>query len=129
MRNLFLALTFLMSNSALALVNCEPLSEILKVEDAVCDEISASVEDCYGNLNYHFAVNKFAKGKVRSETRARVIGELIADYERELAAMRQKHIYQSKIGDGRACTNDMGRVQEWINFTERDLHQLKSPRF
>ena len=123
MKYLILFLTIVSPLSARAeRVSCETLQQMLDVPDDQCAAIEDSAKRCFRMLNKHYADVRHIQNK---KERQQVKSDLAADYEREILSWKQNIVYLSQIGEGRACTNEVGSVGVFIDEMESDLKKLR----
>ena len=105
-----------------ARVTCESLEQMMDVPDDRCAAIEDSAKRCFHALNADYAQARRIQNK---DERQQVKNDLAMDYEREILSWNKNIRYMSQIGEGRACTNEVGAVGVFIDAMEQDLKALR----
>lgn len=107
--------------AASAKVTCESLQSMIDVPDDQCEAISDSARRCFTALDLEYFQIRKIKDK---DARSKAANELVADYNRELANWRGHYVYISRLGEGRACTDQTAEVEVYMEEMNRDLKAL-----
>lgn len=106
---------------------CEDVETVVnKTADDVCEAIDDAAKRCFTKLNARYYVLKKNPGKSR-QARLAYIAKLRSQYER---AATDLSTYDQRLKKfGKACLNQSGSLEVWVEELQKDLADLKRPGF